>query len=189
MGGRAPIAVDTRVIAATNVDLKKALTQGGFREDLYYRLAVVTLDIPPLRDRHEDVAVLAKSFLRKFSVENDRSTLTFSQAALKAMELYRWPGNVRELENRVKRGVIMAEGRQINPDDLELDPGAGTAARTLKDARESAEREVILVALKRSKWKIAPAAAQLDISRPTLYELMEKLGIQKPVVAGEADKE
>lgn len=186
VGGRASITVDTRVIAATNVDLKRAMTEGVFREDLYYRLAVVTLELPPLRDRHEDIAVLAKSFLRKFAAENNRTALAFSQSALKALETHGWPGNVRELENRIKRGVIMAEGRQVNAADLELEVATGSAARTLKDAREAAEREIVVSTLKKSKWKIAPAAAQLDISRPTLYELMEKLGIQKPVQSGDA---
>ena len=186
VGGRASIAVDTRVIAATNVDLKKAMTSGVFREDLYYRLAVVNLELPPLRDRQEDVAVLAKSFLRRFGAENGRPALVFSSSALKALEMHGWPGNVRELENRIKRGVIMAEGRQVNPADLELEAATGSTARTLKDAREAAEREIVLSALKKSKWKIAPAAAQLDISRPTLYELMEKLGIQKPAQAADS---
>jgi two-component system NtrC family response regulator len=186
VGGRAPIAVDTRVIAATNVDLKKAMTGGLFREDLYYRLAVVNLELPPLRDRQEDIAVLAKSFLRRFASENGRAALAFSPSALKALETHSWPGNVRELENRIKRGVIMAEGRQVNATDLELEAATGFPARTLKDAREAAEREIVVAALKKSKWKIAPAAAQLDISRPTLYELMEKLGIQKPVQTGDS---
>jgi two-component system NtrC family response regulator len=185
VGGRASIAVDTRVIAATNVDLKKAMTEGAFREDLYYRLAVVSLELPPLRDRQEDVAVLARAFLRRFGAENNRTALSFSPSALKALETHGWPGNVRELENRIKRGVIMAEGRQVNPADLELDAATGSAARTLKDAREAAEREIVLAALKKNKWKIAPAATQLDISRPTLYELMEKLGIQKPAQSGD----
>lgn len=183
VGGRTSIEVDTRVIAATNVDLKKAMAEGSFREDLYYRLAVVTIDLPPLRDRHEDIVVLAKSFLRRFAAENGRSALAFSPSALRALEAHDWPGNVRELENRIKRGVIMAEGRQVGPGDLELEVTGISSARTLKDARETAEREVISAALRRNKWKIAPAAAQLEISRPTLYELMEKLGIARPAQA------
>ena len=101
------------------------------------------------------------------------------------MESHSWPGNVRKLENRVKRGVIMAEGRQVSAGDLELEATSTSHNKTLKDARESAEREVVMAALRRNKWKIAPAAGQLDISPPTLYELMEKLGIQKP---GQADE-
>jgi two-component system NtrC family response regulator len=139
------------------------------------------MELPPLRDRLEDIPVLAQVFLRKFASDANRPNLTFSQATLRTLQQYLWPGNVRELENRIKRGVIMAEGRHVTAADLELSVESGThIRRTLKDARESAEREVILTALKRNKWKIAPAAAELDISRPTLYELMEKLNIQKP---------
>jgi two-component system NtrC family response regulator len=187
VGGRTPVTVDTRVITATNLDLKKALAENMFREDLYYRIAVVTMELPPLRDRLEDIPVLAQVFLRKFASDANRPNLTFSQATLRTLQQYPWPGNVRELENRIKRGVIMAEGRHVTAADLELSVESGThIRRSLKDARESAEREVILTALKRNKWKIAPAAAELDISRPTLYELMEKLNIQKP---GQTDDE
>ena len=181
VGGRASISVDTRIIASTNVDLKRAMSEGRFREDLFYRLAVVVLELPPLRERQEDIVILAKSFLRKFAVETGRSSLILGQAALQALQQYSWPGNVRELENRVKRAVIMAEGRQVSALDLELaDQIVLIRGRTLKDAREAAEREVICAALRRRKWKIAPAAADLEISRPTLYELMEKLHVHKP---------
>lgn len=186
VGGRAPISVDARVIAATNSDLKKVLADGTFREDLYYRLAVVTISLPPLRDRSEDIAVLAASFVRRFAADNGRPSLSFSQSALRALTDHRWPGNVRELENRIKRAVIMAEGRQITPQDLELGETI-SRARTLKNARETAEREVVYAALQRSRWKIAPAAVELDISRPTLYELMEKLGLQKPSTASDGE--
>jgi two-component system NtrC family response regulator len=181
VGGRSGIDVDTRVVAATNVDLKKAMAEGRFREDLYYRLAVVTVDLPPLRERQEDVLILAKFFLRRFGAENNRSSLTLNPSAQRALQQHRWPGNVRELENRVKRGVIMAEGRQVTPEDLELVDGfAPMKVTTLKEARETAERQCVLSALQRHRWKIAPAAEELEISRPTLYELMEKLGIEKP---------
>lgn len=181
VGGRAPINVDTRIIAATNVNLKKAISTGSFREDLYYRLAVVTIDLPPLRERGDDVLLLAKALLRRFAAENGRPQLTLGQSALRALAQHGWPGNVRELENRIKRAVIMAEGKNITAADLELsDLSSNPRRQTLKDARESAERAVILAALSRSRWKIAPAAMELDISRPTLYELMDKLGIQKP---------
>jgi two-component system NtrC family response regulator len=182
IGGRSPIQVDTRVLAATNVNIKKAISSATFREDLYYRLAVVTIDLPPLRDREDDVLVLAKTFLRKFCAENDRPQLSLGQSALRALAQYPWPGNVRELENRIKRAVIMCETKSITAGDLELASlGAESRRQTLKEAREGAEREVILGALGRTRWKIAPAAVELDISRPTLYELIEKLGIQKPI--------
>ena len=181
VGGRAPITVDTRVLAATNKDLKKGMLENRFREDLYYRIAVVVLELPALRERRADIPILAKAFLRQFAAESKRSGLQFSQATLRAMHDCDWPGNVRELENRVRRAVIMAEDRTINPADLELTVGtAKSPHRTLKEAREAAEREALLLALQRNNWKIAPAAQDLEISRPTLYELMEKLGIQKP---------
>jgi len=181
VGGREAIAVDVRVIAATNLDLKRAQTEGKFREDLYYRLAVVTLDLPPLRERPDDIPTLAKSFLKKFAPADRHTPLAFASSALRAMQKYGWPGNVRELENRIKRAIIMTEGRQITPADLELSGAPPSAHRpTLKAAREAAERAVVLAALQRHKWKIAPAAAELEISRPTLYELMEKLDLQKP---------
>lgn len=182
VGGRTQINVDTRIIAATNSDLKKAMQAGLFREDLYYRLAVVVIRMPPLRDRPGDIPLLANAFLKKCIATNGAGRVVgFSEAAIRAMENYPWPGNVRELENRVKRAVIMAHGKLITPADLELPKGVSAGAqRTLKQAREIAEREVILAALHRHKWKIAHAAAELDVSRPTLYELMAKYDIQRP---------
>ncbi len=180
VGGRVSISVDTRVIAATNMDLKKAMSENRFREDLFYRVAVVVVELPALRERREDIPVLAKAFLRNFAAESKRSGLQLSQATLRAMQDYDWPGNVRELENRVRRAVIMAESRTVGPADMELAEAAEPVRpRTLKSAREAAEREIITHALQRHNWKIAPAAQELEISRPTLYELMEKLEIQK----------
>jgi two-component system NtrC family response regulator len=181
VGGRQEIEVDTRVIAATNADLKKGMVEGKFREDLYYRLAVVVLVLPPLRDREGDVRLLAQNFLRRFAQENGKDGLGFDQDALKALIRHAWPGNIRELENRVKRAVIMAEGKKITPHDLELtEVSPVPAGSSLKEAREAVEREMIHQALRKYSGKIAPAAAELGISRPTLYELMEKLEIQRP---------
>ena len=181
VGGRQEVQVDTRVIAATNVDLKKAIAEERFREDLYYRLAVVTLNLPPLRERAGDIHLLAQEFLRRNASANAREGLTFSQEAVKALNSHSWPGNVRELENRIKRAVIMADGKRLNAQDLELDSGlVSNLNLNLKEARENAEREVVQKALRKHGGKIAPAAADLGISRPTLYELMEKLGIGKP---------
>jgi two-component system, NtrC family, response regulator len=180
VGGRQPISIDVRVVSATNVDLKKAMAEGKFREDLYYRLAVVVLRLPPLRERREDLLMLAKAFLSRFAAQNSRKELRFSKDALMAIERHEWPGNVRELENRVKRGVIMADGNQISAADLELSSGPNTTApRTLKEAREGLEREMVQQALRRNLGKITPAALELGISRPTFYELMDKLGIKK----------
>jgi two-component system NtrC family response regulator len=180
VGGRQPIEVDTRVVAATNADLKKSLSDGKFREDLYYRLAVVTINLPALREREGDVRSLAQEFLCRFAAETGKDGMTFDQDAVKALARYAWPGNVRELENRVKRAVIMGEGSRLTPQDLELD-GLSTMlpGTTLKDAREAVERELIQGMLLKHGGKIAPAAAELGVSRPTLYELMEKLGIQR----------
>jgi two-component system NtrC family response regulator len=180
VGGRQEIQVDTRVVAATNVELKKAIGEEKFREDLYYRLAVVVINLPHLRDREGDVRLLAQEFLRRNAVANGKEGISFSPDAIRAINAHSWPGNVRELENRVKRAVIMAEGRRIASEDLELEsPTAAPLNLNLKEARESAERDVIQRALRKHSGKIAPAAAEIGISRPTLYELMEKLGIAR----------
>jgi two-component system NtrC family response regulator len=180
VGGRQEIQVDARVIAATNADLKKDLAEGTFREDLYYRLAVVQILLPPLRDREDDILVMAQSFLHEFSAESGKAGLAFSQEALRAIRQHPWPGNVRELQNRVRRAVIMCESKRITAQDLELTQlVAGARGTTLKEAREAIEREMIQAALKRHGGKITTAATELGVSRPTFYELMEKLGIQK----------
>jgi two-component system NtrC family response regulator len=174
--------VDTRIVAATNSDLKQLIENGKFREDLYFRLAVVTIRLLPLRERGEDIVFLAREFLQRYSAQSGRTKLVFAPDALGAMTRYSWPGNVRELQNRVKRGVIMADGSRVAAKDLELEPDQGvesSSATTLREAREHVEREVVEQALKRNSGKITSAAADLGISRPTLYELMEKLGIAK----------
>jgi len=181
VGGRQEIQVDTRVIAATNVDLKKATLEGRFREDLYYRLAVVVLNLPPLRQRAGDVRLLAQEFLRRNAASSGRDGLSFTKDAIQTLEAHSWPGNVRELENLLKRAVIMAEGKRVSAADLELDSASvGQPNLNLKEAREAAERDVIQKALRKHSGKIAPAATDLGVSRPTLYELMEKLGIDRP---------
>src|SRR5256712_1097002 len=182
VGGRQELQVDTRLVAATNADLKQLIDNGKFREDLYFRLAVVTIRLLPLRERGEDVVFLAREFLQRYAAQNGRRKLVFAPDALRAIARYSWPGNVRELQNRVKRGVIMTNGSRLTGKDLELgqeQDGAASPATTLKQAREHVEREMIEQALKRSSGKITSAAADLGISRPTLYELIEKLGIAK----------
>src|SRR5438552_3137409 len=182
VGGRQEIQVDTRIVAATNTDLKQLIDNGKFREDLYFRLAVVTIRLLPLRERGEDMAFLAREFLQRYSAQSGRTKLVFVLDALRAMSHYSWPGNVRELQNRVKRAVIMASGSRVTAKDLELEQrqdGAASSATTLRQAREHVEREMIQQALKRNSGRITSAAADLGISRPTLYELMEKLGIAK----------
>ena len=155
---------------------------GKFREDLYFRLAVVTIRLLPLRDRGEDVVLLAREFLQRYAGQSGRTKLVFAPDAVRAMTRYSWPGNVRELQNRVKRAIIMTSGARVTAKDLELERGqdvASSSTPTLRQARENVEREMIQQALKRNSGKITSAAAELGISRPTLYELMEKLRITK----------
>ena len=178
VGGRQEIQSDVRVIAATNADLKHAIAMGKFREDLYFRLAVVVICLPPLRERGDDIAVLAKEFLSRFAARSGKTNLTFAPDTLRVASRYNWPGNVRELQNRVQRAVIMADGRRIMPGDMEIGPAKDALpAATLKEARENIEREMVVQALKRNAGKISAASVELGISRPTLYELIQKLGI------------
>jgi two-component system NtrC family response regulator len=179
VGGRLSIQINTRVVAATNADLRKTMQAGTFREDLFYRLAVVQMVLPPLRDRDHDVRLLAQFFLNKFAAQVNKPNLAFDQDAIRALNKHLWPGNVRELENCIRRAVIMAEGKRVTAKDLELNAGQSTAV-TLKEAREEVERKMLQLALKKHGGKIAPAAAELGLSRPTIYELMEKLGITNP---------
>jgi two-component system NtrC family response regulator len=180
VGGRQEIQIDTRIVAATNVQLKQAVTDGKFREDLYFRLAVVVIKMPPLRERGDDVVLLAREFLHRYAAQNGKTNLTFAPEALRAVNCHSWPGNVRELQNCLKRAVIMAEGKRITEKDLELAPSGSIAnVATLKEVREGVERELIQQTLKRHLGKISSAAAELGVSRPTLYELMEKLGIAR----------
>ena len=180
VGGRQELDSDARVIAATNVDLKGAIGQGTFREDLYFRLAVLVISLPPLRDRGDDGLLLAEEFLQRYAAQNGKANIAFVPEALRAINRHPWPGNVRELQNRIKRAVIMADSKRITEKDLELSSGIGfSSSTTLKEARESVEREMVQRALKRNLGRISSAAAELGISRPTLYELMEKLGISR----------
>jgi two-component system NtrC family response regulator len=139
------------------------------------------INLPALRDRENDIQLVAQEFLRRAAAKSGKESLTFGPDALRAIMKHSWPGNVRELENRVKRAVIMADGKRLSAADLELGAiGGGHSHTTLREARESLERELVLRALSRSGGKIAPAAIELGISRPTMYELMEKLAIQRP---------
>lgn len=191
VGGRQDIEVEVRVLAATHVDLGKAIAQGSFREDLYFRLAVVVCKLPPLRERGDDVLLLAKDFLKRFGKQNGREKLSFESEALKAIARHAWPGNVRELQNRIQRAVIMADSRQIRCEDLEIESVSGSRTDnsstavdlspggSLKEARETLERDLVNHALERNDHNISAAAKELGVSRPTFYELMNKLGISK----------
>jgi two-component system NtrC family response regulator len=187
LGGRQQIHVDTRVIAASNKDLKADIAAGGLREDLYFRLSVVTITLPPLRDRAEDIGMLANAFLRR-ACQEYRRKLRFSSDALSAVARYHWPGNIRELENAVRRASIMARGQFIEPADLGI-PHPGPPERlSLREARNRVERQVVVDALTRTRGNISRAATELGVSRPTLHGLLEKHGIDsrelRPAAAG-----
>jgi two-component system NtrC family response regulator len=179
VGGRQPIQIDTRIVTATNSDLKKGMMDGTFREDLYYRLAVVQVVLPPLREREGDVRLLGQFFLQRFGAQANKTGLAFDQEALRTLDRHPWPGNVRQLENCVRRAVIMCEGKRLTVRDLELAPASPGIPTNLKDARENLEHDMIQNALRKHSGKIAPAASELGVSRPTLYDLMDKLGIAK----------
>jgi two-component system, NtrC family, response regulator len=176
LGGRQPIAVDLRVIAATNRDLKAHLQQGLFREDLYYRLSVVTIDLPPLRERGEDILLIANRFLERAGQEH-RRRVRFGPDAIQAMMAHNWPGNVREMENRVSRAVIMSRGRVIMPSDLDLTPAEPAQAGSLRDTRERVERQTLVEVLSRHRGNVSQAARELKVSRPTLHGLLDKHAI------------
>ncbi len=178
VGGRSAISVDARVIAATNADLKKTMADGSFREDLYYRLGVVELSLPPLREREGDVELLANAFLETHKAAQ-RKPLAFTAKAIKALNSYEWPGNIRELENRIQRAAIMTDNGRISPKDLEIAGDSEFKGRGLGQARQEIERRMIESALIRTKGNLTRAAAELEISRPSLYELIDKLGIKR----------
>jgi len=176
IGGRQPIAVNTRIVCATHQDLEAMIANGLFREDLYYRLAEIVVKIPSLAERAGDSVLLARHFLNRFSRDLNPSVRGLSTDALAAIDAYAWPGNVRELENRLKRAVIMADGRTVTAADLDL-PGRSTDENVpinLRAAREVADRRAIRQAMSRTDNNISGAAKLLGISRPTLYDLLKQ---------------
>ncbi len=174
VGGKGSMEVDVRILAATNKDLKGMVENGLFREDLYYRLSVIEIHIPPLRERKEDILLYGKVFLKRFGGKK-----RFSQDAERAMIEYDWPGNVRELENRVKRAAIMARGHVITPEDMGLGRGEGKEDLNLGLARERLERELVARAILKNDGNLTLAAQDLGITRPTLYELMKRYNIDR----------
>ncbi|ACL73428.1 response regulator receiver protein [Thioalkalivibrio sulfidiphilus HL-EbGr7] len=175
VGGREEIPVDVRVVCATHQDLSALIQEGRFREDLYYRISEMTISIPPIRDRSGDTHLLARALLERYAREQGRPLKGFTPEALKAMERHTWPGNVRELENRVKRAVIMAEGNQINVEDLELSPeGEDPLMLNLRQVRDEAEARALRRTLQIVDGNISRAAELLGVSRPTLYDLLKK---------------
>lgn len=178
IGGREEIPVDVRVICATHKDVRKLITQGDFREDLYYRIAEITVRIPPLRERPGDALLIARELIEQMAGRGGMQRRELSARAVQAIESYPWLGNVRELENKVRRGLIMAEGSRIEPEDLELDvPSSAPGCPTLKEAREQAEQAVLERALNMTGGHIVKSAELLGVSRPTIYHLMKKFGI------------
>jgi two-component system NtrC family response regulator len=178
IGGRQQIHVDVRIICATNQDLDKLIAEGRFREDLYYRLNELKLNIPPLRDREGDAYLLASFFLKRFSDQYGRNLKGFSSDSLSAIRRHPWRGNVRELENRVKRAVVMAEGQIVSAADMDLAIGEPEElSLDLRTARSRAEREVLQLALAQSGGNLSTAAKLLGISRPTLYSLAKEHGL------------
>ncbi|MBD2841994.1 PEP-CTERM-box response regulator transcription factor [Erythrobacter rubeus] len=176
IGGRKTIAVDTRIVCATHQDLEAMIGAGTFREDLFYRLAEIVVRIPGLAERHGDATLLAKAFLKRFAKEMNPAVTGFAPDALTAIDAHDWPGNVRELENRIKRAVIMADGKLVSAGDLDFDDQEEDSAEVLnlKSAREQADRRVIRHALARSEGNISSTAKLLGISRPTLYDLLKQ---------------
>ena len=181
IGGRESLTVDVRIVAATQRNLEEAISKREFREDLYYRLSVVRLEVPPLRNRASDVLLLANYFRKKSCEEMKRPPVKFDMSAVQALLEYDWPGNVREVENRVKRAVVMSDSTLIKAEDLELPFEAqdGVGKETLKDIRERLEREFISSALAGNNWNIARTAEQIGVARPTLYDLMKKYNLQE----------
>ena len=180
IGGRQPIAVDTRIVCATHQDLDTMIADGRFREDLYYRLAEIVVKIPTLAERSGDAVLLARHFINRFGSELKRGGVTLSADSVAAIDAYPWPGNVRELENRIKRAVIMADGKSLTAADLDL--GSKTdgeaVAINLRAAREVADRKAIRQAMSRTDNNISGAAKLLGVSRPTLYDLLKQYRLQ-----------
>ena len=177
IGGRKPIAVDTRIVCATHQDIDAMVADGRFREDLYYRLAEIVVRIPSLAERPGDAGLLARHFLAKYARTMNPLVTGLAPDARAAIDAWGWPGNVRELENRIKRAVVMAEGKSITAADLDLDGGGDDSTINLKAAREHADRRAIRHALARAEGNISSTAKLLGISRPTLYDLLKSYGL------------
>jgi two-component system NtrC family response regulator len=178
IGGRKPIAVDTRIVCATHQDIDAMVADGRFREDLYYRLAELVVRIPPLALRPGDAILLARQLLKRYAREMNSRVKGFSPDALAAIDGWSWPGNVRELENRLKRSVVMADGKLVTAEDLDLlQDQEDSGFLNLKAARERADRIAITRAIARADGNISTAAKLLGVSRPTLYDLLKQHGM------------
>ena len=188
VGESRPIRIDVRIVAATNRDLEKMIADGAFRDDLYYRLAVVAIRMPPLRERTDDIPLLVEHFLEKHGKRLDRPSPTLDRDVYSSLNLYAWPGNIRELENVVERALVLDRDGVIGMDDLPdrisaRPEGLGRLRIELPDeglSLESVERELLLAALEKHDWNQTRAAAYLDITRSALLYRMQKFGLEKP---------
>jgi two-component system NtrC family response regulator len=182
VGGRKTIKVDLRVISATNCNLKELIAHGRFREDLYYRLDVVNLDLPHLKDRGEDMLIMAKFFLKYYTAKQNKNILGFSPEALTAIQMHPWPGNIRELVNRIRRAVVMTESPWIMPENMslkisEINPEPFIEGMGLREAKKRLEIEMVTAALGKYQGNVRLAAKALKTSRSVIYNLMEKYKI------------
>jgi two-component system NtrC family response regulator len=178
VGGRQELPVDVRVVCATHRNLRERITEGAFREDLFYRLTEMIVNIPPLRERQGDAQLLAHAFVQRFARDNGRDRLTMRDDALDAIGHHQWPGNVRELENAIKRAVIMADGEFITAEDLGLQAPEAPEMFNLRQVRDEAEKQAVLKVMARCDGNIVRAAELLGVSRPTLYDLLNRLGLR-----------
>ena len=179
LGGTNEIPIDVRVVCATHRNLEEMIKSGDFREDLYYRLSEIVIEIPALKDREGDAVVLANVFLQRFASEHGRPLKGFTDEALAAIESYPWPGNIREMENKIKRACIMADGNKVSQSDLEISSSNDDEQPlNLKQVREKAERTAIITSIRKCENNMAKAARLLGITRPTLYTMVEKYKIR-----------
>jgi len=181
VGGTKPIRVDVRIIAATNRDLKKAVEEGKFRDDLYYRLNVISIQIPPLRERKEDIPLLVHRFIEKFNIELGKRVEKISEEALKTLMKYDWPGNVRELENVIERAMVITKGTLIKPEDIQISAEPSKEIRVEGEDRSlrAVERAHIQRVLEENDWNIQRSAQILGIDRVTLYKKIKKYGLKR----------
>ena len=181
IGGQSPIELDVRVVAATNKDLHEAMVQKSFRDDLFYRLSVINISLPPLRDRGDDIKLLANYFLDRYMNQYSKTGLTLGKETMRAIESYNWPGNIRELENRIKRGVIVAQTPEITIEDLNISESDDSpkGPLTLAAFRDFYEKKFIQQRVEANHWNVSKLARELDLSRTTLYDLLNKYGITK----------
>jgi len=185
VGSVKPVPVDVRVVCATHRNVQTLVSEGDFREDLYYRVAEITLDVPALRERNGDALVIARSLLNQLGADMDRPNMSFSEDAERAINAYHWPGNVREMINKVKRAIIMADGKRISAEDLQLEQASGESPTqlNLRQVREHAERGAILQALQNTGFNMSRASRLLGVTRPTLYNLTDKYRIETSATA------